>query len=339
MGEGRRTRTPPRLLAAVFVFAAAALHQFFPAAAFSELETLRFEEGYSNLFGGSNLQRFDDDRTVRLVLDRHTGSGFISSDLYDHGFFSAKIKLPSNYTAGVVVAFYTSNGDIFKRNHDELDFEFLGCARSGSWKLQTNIYGNGSTQRGREERYLLPFDPSLEAHRYSIFWSPDTIIFYVDETPIREVRRSAAMGGEYPSKPMALYATIWDGSSWATSGGRYAVDYKFAPFVSEFSELVLAGCRVDPIEMLPGARDRCAAAEAALLAADYAAVSAAGRRAMARFREKNIVYSACYDSLRYPVRLPDCDFVPAEKDRLDETGHLKRALRRRRRRRPSHGDI
>lgn len=34
------------------------------------------------------------------------GSGFISSSLYDHGFFSSSIKLPSNYTAGVVVAFY-----------------------------------------------------------------------------------------------------------------------------------------------------------------------------------------------------------------------------------------
>lgn len=36
------------------------------------------------------------------------GSGFISSDMYQHGFFSALIKLPSDYTAGVVVAFYVS---------------------------------------------------------------------------------------------------------------------------------------------------------------------------------------------------------------------------------------
>jgi hypothetical protein len=36
------------------------------------------------------------------------GSGFISSDYYLHGFFSASIKLPRDYTAGVVVAFYVS---------------------------------------------------------------------------------------------------------------------------------------------------------------------------------------------------------------------------------------
>jgi len=32
----------------------------------------------------------------------------MSSDYYLHGFFSASIKLPKDYTAGVVVAFYVS---------------------------------------------------------------------------------------------------------------------------------------------------------------------------------------------------------------------------------------
>ena len=102
-------------------------------AAFQNVTTLRFEEGYIPLFGERNILRSDDHRSVRLLLDHHTGakfdlnkfivivggdhnkspfwnsgSGFISSDLYNHGFFSAKIKLPSEYTAGVVVAFYVS---------------------------------------------------------------------------------------------------------------------------------------------------------------------------------------------------------------------------------------
>ena len=36
------------------------------------------------------------------------GSGFISSNMYQHGFYSSMIKLPADYTAGVVVAFYVS---------------------------------------------------------------------------------------------------------------------------------------------------------------------------------------------------------------------------------------
>lgn len=43
-----------------------------------------------------------------LLSSLFSGSGFVSQDLYLHGFFSASIKLPSDYTAGVVVAFYVS---------------------------------------------------------------------------------------------------------------------------------------------------------------------------------------------------------------------------------------
>lgn len=70
----------------------------------------------------------------------------------------------------------TTNGDIFKKTHDELDFEFLGNIRGKAWRFQTNMYGNGSTNRGREERYYLWFDPSEEFHRYSILWTTRNIM-------------------------------------------------------------------------------------------------------------------------------------------------------------------
>lgn len=70
----------------------------------------------------------------------------------------------------------TTNGDIFKKTHDELDFEFLGNIRGKRWRFQTNMYGNGSTHRGREERYYLWFDPSREFHRYSILWTTKKIM-------------------------------------------------------------------------------------------------------------------------------------------------------------------
>lgn len=69
-----------------------------------------------------------------------------------------------------------SNGDIFEKNHDEIDFEFLGNIRGKSWRIQTNIYGNGSTSVGREERYNLWFDPSDDFHHYSILWTDSQIM-------------------------------------------------------------------------------------------------------------------------------------------------------------------
>ncbi|KAF2546984.1 hypothetical protein F2Q70_00022433 [Brassica cretica] len=156
----------------IFVFLCLGLR----SSAFTNLNTLSFEESLSPLFGDANLVRSPDDLSVRLLLDKYTGSGFISSNMYQHGFYSSMIKLPADYTAGVVVAFYTSNGDVFQKTHDELDIEFLGNIKGKPWRFQTNLYGNGSTPRGREERYRLWFDPTKEFHRYSILWTPHKIM-------------------------------------------------------------------------------------------------------------------------------------------------------------------
>ncbi|CAL5088446.1 unnamed protein product [Urochloa decumbens] len=262
---------------------------------------LAFDEGYAQIFGSGNLALLRDGRRVRLALDESTGAGFASQDLFLHGFFSAAIKLPADYAAGVVVAFYLSNGDVYEKTHDELDFEFLGNVRGREWRVQTNVYGNGSTHAGREERYDLPFDPTDDFHHYSILWTSRRIVFYVDETPIREVVRTASMGAAFPSKPMSLYATIWDGSSWATLGGRYRANYKYAPFVAEFADLLIRGCAVEP------------AADHSTLAAceertslESLAVPAEQRAAMAAFRRAHTSYSYCHDRRRYPVALSEC---------------------------------
>ncbi|OAY81925.1 putative xyloglucan endotransglucosylase/hydrolase protein 30 [Ananas comosus] len=299
-----------------------------------EGSTISFDEGFSQLFGDGNLIRYPDGRSVRLKLNRYSGSGFISSDYYQHGFFSASIKLPSDHTAGVVVAFYLSNGDVFEKTHDELDFEFLGNLRGKEWRVQTNVYGNGSTSRGREERYLLPFDPTEEAHRYSILWTANYIIFYIDDIPIREVVRTEAMGDDYPSKPMSVYATIWDGSAWATEGGKHKINYKYSPFTAEFSDLILRGCRVGNIQQPPSAED-CAESEVEILTADYAAMDPKKRAAMRRFREHYMTYTICYDTVRYSSTFPECDNSPSEKERFWDWGESKYVTPRRRSKRRS----
>ncbi|XXG81784.1 hypothetical protein AAC387_Pa09g2354 [Persea americana] len=277
------------------------------------LPILSFDEGYTQLFGDSNLMLHRDGKGVHISLDERTGAGFVSQDLYLHGFFSASIKLPSDYTAGVVVAFYMSNGDIFEKNHDELDFEFLGNIRGKEWRIQTNIYGNGSTGIGREERYGLWFDPSEDFHKYSILWTDDQIIFFVDNIPIREIKRSEEMGGDFPSKPMSLYATVWDGSTWATSGGRYKVNYKYAPYTAEFNDLILHGCAVDPLEQ----STRCGEGDADHNSlSEIGLISSEQNRKMEEFRKKYMTYSYCYDRIRYPTPPVECVLDPHESERF-----------------------
>lgn len=146
--------------------------------------------------------------------------------------------------------------------------------------------------------------------------------FYIDEVPIREVVKNDAMGGDYPSKPMSLYTTIWDASNWATSGGRYKVNYKYAPFVAEFKDLVLEGCPTDPIEQVSAA-DVCAEKDAYLASQDYAIMTRKRRQAMRWFRQRFMYYSYCYDTLRYPVPPPECVISRDEKQRFKDTGRLR----------------
>ncbi|KAH6755650.1 xyloglucan endotransglucosylase/hydrolase 30 [Perilla frutescens var. hirtella] len=290
------------------------------ATAALNITTTPFSKGFTPLFGEPNIIPSVDDRSLQLHLNQYTGSGFKSSNLYNHGLFSAKIKLPSDYAAGVVVAFYTTNVDMFRKTHDELDFEFLGNIRGKAWRFQTNMYGNGSTNRGREERYYLWFDPSKDFHRYTILWTTTNIIFYIDDIPIREIVRNDAMRADFPSKPMALYATIWDASDWATSGGKYKANYKYAPFVAEFTDLVLNGCATDPLEEVVTTAG-CAERDGQL--ANFGTITPKQKMAMKKFRERYTYYSYCYDTLRYPVPPPECVIDAAERQRFKETGRLK----------------
>jgi hypothetical protein len=95
------------------------------------------------------------------------------------------------------------------------------------------------------------------------------------------------MGGDFPAKPMAVYATIWDGSAWATDGGKYKVNYKHAPFASDFSGLAIVGSRADdPVPRVHGAaahRDQDQEDLLGLVTADYyAAVMTPRERAAMR---------------------------------------------------------
>ena len=163
-----------------------------------------------------------------------------------------------------------------------------------------------------------------------IIYMPMQCRFYVDHVPIREITRSEAMGGDYPSKPMSLYATIWDASSWATDGGKYPVKYEFEPFVSEFTDFVLEGCPVDPIEQVSAGSTISASASACsdkkeeIEAKEYSHITPEGRKAMRWFRENYMYYSHCYDTRRYPVPLPECVIVPSEQARFKETGRLNK---------------
>ncbi|OAY63597.1 putative xyloglucan endotransglucosylase/hydrolase protein 32 [Ananas comosus] len=213
---------------------------YYPSSRFRPIE---FYKGYNNLWGPQHQSVSQDQSSLTIWLDRSSGSGFKSIRPYRNGYFAASVKLQAGYTAGVNTAFYLSNNEAHPGDHDEVDMEFLGTIPGEPYTLQTNVYVRGSGDGriiGREVRFHLWFDPTADFHRYAILWNPDEIMFFVDDVPIRRYeRKSEAL---FPDRPMWVYGSIWDASSWATDDGRYRADYRYQPFVAHFTGFMIGGC-------------------------------------------------------------------------------------------------
>ncbi|KAL2652490.1 hypothetical protein R1flu_020618 [Riccia fluitans] len=282
----------------------------------SQFPSRDFDEYYSVIWGSPKMVDADG-QDVQLTLDRKTGGGgFSSKNRFHHGFFSAKIRLPGNYSAGVVTAFYTSNADVYPKSHDELDFEFLGVVPGTPYTVQTNIYGNGSTSTGREERFHLWFDPTEDYHHYSILWNKYHTVFFVDGIPIREMVRSEALGKQYPTKAMTLYATLWDGSHWATQGGKYPVNYDLAPFKASFKDLKLEGCVWNEAAVPPPCAFSSTPAMNKLDEPQFWRLDHKQRLEMRWARSNYMWYSYCNDLKRYPAAPVEC---PSRSDEATTT--------------------
>ncbi|CAL9080273.1 unnamed protein product [Musa acuminata var. zebrina] len=256
-----------------------------------------FDHGFNNLWGPEHQSVSGDQSSVTIWLDRNSGSGFKSIRPFRNGYFGASIKLQPGYTAGVITAFYLSNNQAHPGFHDEVDIEFLGTTPGKPYTLQTNVYVRGSGDGniiGREMKFHLWFDPTAGFHNYGILWNPNEIIFFVDDVPIRQYPRKSA--GTFPQRPMWLYGSIWDASSWATEDGKYRADYRYQPFVARFTRFIVRGCA-------PSAPPRCRPAPsssygAGLSRRQFAAMGWAQRHFM--------VYNYCRDPKRDHSLTPEC---------------------------------
>ncbi|XP_031126240.1 probable xyloglucan endotransglucosylase/hydrolase protein 32 [Ipomoea triloba] len=262
----------------------------------SKFRSMNFYDGYRNLWGSSHQSV--DNNGLTMWLDRTSGSGFKSVKPFRSGYFGASIKLQPGYTAGVITAFYLSNVEEHPGFHDEVDIEFLGTTFGKPYTLQTNVYVRGSGDGnivGREMKYHLWFDPTQGFHHYAIFWSPREIIFLVDDVPIRRYPRKSIE--TFPLRPMWIYGSIWDASSWATEDGKYKADYRYEPFVGKLTNFKASGCSAyAPRWCRP------------LSASPYRSggLSRQQNRALKWIESHYLVYNYCSDSKRDHSRTPEC---------------------------------
>ncbi|XP_057965438.1 xyloglucan endotransglucosylase/hydrolase protein 2-like [Malania oleifera] len=257
-----------------------------------------FDENYYITWGNDHVQSLDQGRELQLSMDRSSGSGFGSKLSYGSGLFHLRLKLPDKDSAGVVIAFYLTSHN---NKHDELDFEFLGNKEGKPYTLQTNVFANG--YGNREQRMLLWFDPTTNFHSYKILWNEHQIIFYVDDIPIRVFKNNTNTGVSYPSQPMQVEASLWNGDNWATDGGKTKTNWSHAPFVAHFQGFNLSdACPFKP----SNGTNRCYSSNYWWNSEKHWKLDPLQEEKYKDVRKKYMTYDYCTDRPRYPTPFPEC---------------------------------
>ncbi|AEE82293.1 xyloglucan endotransglucosylase/hydrolase 9 [Arabidopsis thaliana] len=232
--------------------------------------------------------------TITLVR-----AGFESRSKYLFGKVSIQIKLVEGDSAGTVTAFYMSSDG---PNHNEFDFEFLGNTTGEPYIVQTNIYVNGVGNR--EQRLNLWFDPTTEFHTYSILWSKRSVVFMVDETPIRVQKNLEEKGIPFAKdQAMGVYSSIWNADDWATQGGLVKTDWSHAPFVASYKEFQIDACEIPTTTDL----SKCNGDQKFWW--DEPTVSELSlhqNHQLIWVRANHMIYDYCFDATRFPVTPLEC---------------------------------
>ncbi|KAM0421316.1 hypothetical protein ACHAPT_010846 [Fusarium lateritium] len=116
---------------------------------------------------------------------------------------------------------------------DEVDWEWLG---GSSEQVQTNYYGKDNTTSDTRSETLDAPESQASSHNYTINWTEEACVWYIDGTAVRTLNYGDALGGKnFPQTPMRIKLGIWAGGdpdnaegtiTWA--GGK--TDYGDAPF-------------------------------------------------------------------------------------------------------------
>ncbi|XXG63974.1 hypothetical protein AAC387_Pa05g2046 [Persea americana] len=255
-----------------------------------------FNKDFFIAWSPSHVNTSADGHERSLTLDQESGSAFASNEFFLFGQIDMQIKLVPGHSAGTVVAYYLTSD---QPNRDEMDFEFLGNVEGQPYTLQTNIFTDGFDNR--EERINLWFDPTTDFHTYSILWNIYQIVFMVDWVPIRVYRNNADKGVAFPRwQPMSIKASLWNGDSWATAGGREKVDWSKGPFIASFRNYKIDACIWRGNAMFCSGessinwwhKDR------------YSTLTRAQRRLFKWVRKYHLTYDYCEDNQRFQNNLP-----------------------------------
>ncbi|RDY03917.1 putative xyloglucan endotransglucosylase/hydrolase protein 23 [Mucuna pruriens] len=255
-----------------------------------------FNQDFEITWGDGRAKILNNGELLTLSLDKTSGSGFQSRNQYLFGKIDMQLKLVPGNSAGTVTAYYLSSlGD----THDEIDFEFLGNLSGDPYILHTNVFTQG--KGNREQQFYLWFDPTKDFHTYSILWNPQSIIFSVDGTPIREFKNLESKGVAFPKKQaMRIYSSLWNADDWATRGGLVKTDWSQAPFTASYRNFNAQAC-----VWTSSSGSSCSSNNPSSNQSWFKQSLDATGQARIQWVQKNyMIYNYCTDTKRFPQGLP-----------------------------------
>lgn len=124
--------------------------------------------------------------------------------------------------------------------------------------------------------------------------------FYVDDYPIRIFQNKESEGIPFPkSQPMGIFASLWNGDTWATEGGAVKLNWTYSPFFASFGDFNIQAC-----EATSGSN--CAAGDGWWAATEYQTLSDDEESKLKWVQQNYMVYNYCTDTQRYTEPPIDC---------------------------------
>ena len=122
--------------------------------------------------------------------------------------------------------------------------------------------------------------------------------FSIDGIAIREFKNRNSIGVPYPtSKPMKIYASLWNADDWATMGGRVKTDWSQAPFIASYGDFRITACK--HVRSSSGTLNCQKESEWKNLE-----LSSSDRKRMKMMQRKHMIYDYCNDHKRFPQGVP-----------------------------------
>ena len=147
-----------------------------------------------------------------------------------HIFFGqVEVWMKTAKGQGIVSSVVLESDDL-----DEIDLEWIGGNNS---YYQTNYYGKGNTSDSYLRAEWFPVDnPQDDFHNYTLDWSQEQLVWYVDSQVVRTLKYEDANGGAaYPQTPCDVRLGIWAGGDSKNPNGTVewaggVTDYSDGPF-------------------------------------------------------------------------------------------------------------